>query len=117
MSQRPGAPRPDRAVPAFIQNKAMEAMRNRGVGGPMLQALQELCPAATSCRATGAAAGPARVLVPGAGLGRLAWEAARCGYRSQGSEFSYFMLIASNFLQNRLQHHGQVQAHPWVGLG
>lgn len=39
MSQRPGAPRPDRAVPAFIQNKAMEAMRNRGVGGPMLQAL------------------------------------------------------------------------------
>ena len=102
----------------FVREWGSEGAKEREQShGPMLQALQELCPAATSCRATGAAAGPARVLVPGAGLGRLAWEAARCGYRSQGSEFSYFMLIASNFLQNRLQHHGQVHTHPWVGLG
>ncbi len=99
----------------FVREWGSEGAKEREQShSPMLQALQELCPAATSCRATGAAAGAARVLVPGAGLGRLAWEAARCGYRSQGSEFSYFMLIASNFLLNRLQHHGQVHVHPWV---
>ena len=42
-----------------------------------------------------------RVLVPGAGLGRLAFEIARLGYSCQGNEFSYFMLITSNFILNR----------------
>ena len=39
MSQRPGAPRPDRAFPASLQNKLMDAMRNRGVAGPIQRAL------------------------------------------------------------------------------
>lgn len=42
-----------------------------------------------------------RVLVPGAGLGRLAWEIAARGYTCQGNEFSLFMLFASNFILNR----------------
>ncbi len=41
------------------------------------------------------------VLVPGAGLGRLAFEIARRGYTCQGNEFSLFMLFASNFVLNK----------------
>lgn len=42
-----------------------------------------------------------KVLVPGAGLGRLAFEIASRGYSCQGNEFSLFMLIASNFVLNK----------------
>ncbi|GBP71908.1 Carnosine N-methyltransferase [Eumeta japonica] len=42
-----------------------------------------------------------KVLVPGAGLGRLAWEVANHGYTCQGNEFSLFMLFASNFILNK----------------
>jgi carnosine N-methyltransferase len=41
-----------------------------------------------------------RVLLPGAGLGRLALEIASKGYAVQGNEFSYQMLFASNFILN-----------------
>lgn len=44
---------------------------------------------------------PVKVLVPGAGLGRLAWELANLGYTCQGNEFSFFMLLASNFILNK----------------
>lgn len=46
-------------------------------------------------------AGNIKVLVPGAGLGRLAFEIARQGFQCQGNEFSLFMLFASNFVLNR----------------
>lgn len=75
---------------------------------PVLEALRQLVPVRTP------SGEPARVLVPGAGLGRLAWEAARLGYTSQASEFSYFMLIAANFVLNALQHVGPIQVHPWA---
>ena len=42
-----------------------------------------------------------QVLVPGAGLGRLAFEIAKRGYSCQGNEFSLFMLFASNFVLNK----------------
>ena len=41
-----------------------------------------------------------RVLVPGAGLGRLAFDIVRAGFESQGNEFSYHQLVASNFILN-----------------
>lgn len=47
------------------------------------------------------------VLVPGAGLGRLAWEIARLGYICQGNEWSFFMLFSSNFVLNRYIVHRQ----------
>ncbi|PIO23631.1 hypothetical protein AB205_0045110, partial [Aquarana catesbeiana] len=40
------------------------------------------------------------ILVPGAGLGRLAWEIAKHGYACQGNEWSFFMLFSSNFVLN-----------------
>ena len=45
--------------------------------------------------------GRLQVLVPGAGLGRLAFEIARRGFNCQGNEFSLFMLFASNFVLNK----------------
>lgn len=44
---------------------------------------------------------PIKILVPGAGLGRLAHELVCRGYVVEGNEFSLFMLFASNFLLNK----------------
>lgn len=42
-----------------------------------------------------------RVICPGSGLGRLPLEICLRGYQSMGNEFSYFMLILSNFILNK----------------
>jgi len=42
-----------------------------------------------------------KVLVPGAGLGRLAFDIAKVGFECQGNEFSLFMLLTSNFVLNK----------------
>ncbi|CAH0716970.1 unnamed protein product, partial [Brenthis ino] len=55
-----------------------------------------------------------KVLVPGAGLGRLAWEIAAMGYSCQGNEFSLFMLFASNFILNKCPQANQHTVYPWV---
>lgn len=54
------------------------------------------------------------ILVPGAGLGRLAFEIALRGYVCQGNEFSLFMLIASNFVLNRAKGPNSCTIYPWV---
>lgn len=104
-----------------LQSTLKQFVREWGAGGhlerdaahtPLLKALGAALP-------RGAEDG-ARVLVPGAGLGRLAWEVARLGYRAQASEFSYFMLIAANYVLNGLQQDvangrkEQFHVHPWV---
>ncbi|KAK9237365.1 N2227-like protein-domain-containing protein [Lipomyces kononenkoae] len=55
-----------------------------------------------------------RVLVPGAGLGRLAYDIACEGYVSQGNEFSYHMLILSNFLLNHTTSEQQFTIYPFL---
>ncbi|XP_043598161.1 carnosine N-methyltransferase isoform X1 [Bombus pyrosoma] len=55
-----------------------------------------------------------QILVPGAGLGRLAYEIARRGYTCQGNEFSLFMLFASHFVLNKCRGVNSYQVHPWV---
>ncbi|XP_026483628.1 carnosine N-methyltransferase [Vanessa tameamea] len=55
-----------------------------------------------------------KVLVPGAGLGRLAWEIAARGYSCQGNEFSLFMLFASNFILNKCPEANKHTVYPWV---
>ena len=42
-----------------------------------------------------------RVLVPGAGLGRLVFDLALAGYNVEGNELSYHQLLASNWILNR----------------
>ncbi|XP_037279774.2 carnosine N-methyltransferase [Rhipicephalus microplus] len=54
------------------------------------------------------------ILVPGAGLGRLAYEIARQGYCCQGNEFSLFMLFASNFILNGCKGTNLHIVYPWV---
>ncbi|KAL4399586.1 S-adenosylmethionine-dependent methyltransferase [Malassezia pachydermatis] len=55
-----------------------------------------------------------RVLVPGAGLGRLAFDIARLGYTTQGNEFSYFMLIPAHFILNATTHVHQHTLYPYI---
>ena len=55
-----------------------------------------------------------RILVPGCGLARLAFELAQEGYTCQGNEFSMFMLLASNFILNSDVSVGQYTIFPWI---
>jgi hypothetical protein len=58
--------------------------------------------------------GEVSILVPGAGLGRLAYEIARRGYTSQGNEFSMHMLFGSHFILNCVSQPFSHTIHPWV---
>ncbi|XP_067636381.1 carnosine N-methyltransferase isoform X2 [Eurosta solidaginis] len=55
-----------------------------------------------------------KILVPGAGLGRLTYELACRGYECEGNEFSYFMLIASHFVLNLCTEENKYTLYPWV---
>ncbi|XP_064645722.1 carnosine N-methyltransferase-like [Lineus longissimus] len=55
-----------------------------------------------------------KILVPGSGLGRLAFEIARLGYSCQGNEWSLFMLFASNFILNRCHEPDELILYPYV---
>ena len=91
----------------FVREWSVEgSIEREAAHRPLLDALQRAVPSS--------ALRGVRVLLPGAGLGRLAWEVAMLGYQAQASEFSYFMLLASNFILNRLQPLGCVTVHPWV---
>ncbi|KAH9045932.1 N2227-domain-containing protein [Lactarius hengduanensis] len=54
------------------------------------------------------------VLVPGAGLGRLAYDVANLGFSCQGNEFSHYMLLASFFILNRTQQVRQHTIYPYI---
>ncbi len=41
------------------------------------------------------------ICIPGAGLGRLAFDLARLGYAAQGNEWSAYMLMAANLILNK----------------
>lgn len=55
-----------------------------------------------------------KILVPGAGLGRLAFEIAKRGFSCQGNEFSLMMLIVSNFILNKCREANLFTIYPWV---
>ncbi|KAI0372549.1 N2227-domain-containing protein [Pilatotrama ljubarskyi] len=55
-----------------------------------------------------------RVLVPGAGLGRLAWDVAKLGFACQGNEFSHYMLLASFYMLNRTDEINKHTIYPYV---
>ncbi|KAI8463769.1 MAG: N2227-like protein-domain-containing protein [Monoraphidium minutum] len=64
-------------------------------------------------RRSAAAAAP-RVLIPGAGLGRLMLDVAALGLEAQGNEFSYFMLMGCSFMLNHAACRDQWTVHPWL---
>lgn len=55
-----------------------------------------------------------RVLCPGSGLGRLPLEFVKRGYSSQGNEFSYFMLLSSDFILNTVQKPEVFTIYPFI---
>lgn len=58
--------------------------------------------------------GDINVLVPGAGLGRLAFEVAKRGFTCQGNEFNMFMLIVSYFVLNLCKNVNEYVIYPWI---
>jgi len=81
----------------FVRDWADEGAEERAANyGPLLARLQELYP-------DRAARTDVRVLVPGAGLARLLFEACHLGFDSQGNEFSVHMLLASYVILNLVE--------------
>eukprot|EP00754_Rhynchopus_humris_P042016 Rhum_TRINITY_DN25584_c0_g1::Rhum_TRINITY_DN25584_c0_g1_i1::g.182421::m.182421/K19787/CARNMT1; carnosine N-methyltransferase len=58
--------------------------------------------------------GSVKVLVPGSGLSRLAFEFSLRGFATQGNEFSHHMLIAGSFLLNHVSEPYCMTVHPYV---
>jgi carnosine N-methyltransferase len=57
---------------------------------------------------------PPRVLVPGAGLGRLVLDLACAGYNAEGNELSYHQLLASSFVLNHTTKANQFPLYPFA---
>ncbi|KAF9255445.1 N2227-domain-containing protein [Marasmius fiardii PR-910] len=55
-----------------------------------------------------------RVLVPGAGLGRLAYDVASLGFACQGNEFSHYMLLSSFLILNKTTQAKCHTIYPYV---
>ncbi|PWN49718.1 N2227-domain-containing protein [Violaceomyces palustris] len=58
--------------------------------------------------------GEVRILVPGAGLGRLAFDLATHGYSCQGNEFSFYMLLTSHFILNKTTRPNEHVIYPFI---
>ena len=54
------------------------------------------------------------ILNPGAGLGRLMYEIAKLGFKSQGNEFSYHMLLSSNYILNNSTKENEFFIQPLI---
>ncbi|KAG6035961.1 hypothetical protein E4U41_005877 [Claviceps citrina] len=55
-----------------------------------------------------------KVLVPGAGLGRLVFELCKRGYDVEGNEISYHQLLASSHILNDCPVAGRYTIYPWI---
>lgn len=58
--------------------------------------------------------GDVKILVPGAGLGRLVFEICRQGYTVEGNEISYHQLLASAWVLNHVQRARQFELFPFA---
>ena len=70
--------------------------------GVLLDGMDRLCAAPGGADAATGGAKRLRVLVPGAGLGRLVFDVASRGHEALGIEPSFFMLVPAHFVQSRL---------------
>ncbi|KLO09700.1 N2227-domain-containing protein [Schizopora paradoxa] len=97
----------------YVRDWSTEGAKERKViFGPILAALSEILQESGL-----SSANELDVLVPGSGLGRLAWETHEMGFRTTAVELSPFMNIAFNFLLSPdhtakpFQHKIQPHAH------
>ncbi|MCJ1387385.1 hypothetical protein MMC18_000228 [Xylographa bjoerkii] len=58
--------------------------------------------------------GTTKVLVPGSGLGRLAFEVYKLGYEVEGNELSYHQLMTSNWILNNVVADQQFDLYPFA---
>ncbi|KAI9721782.1 MAG: hypothetical protein M1812_002117 [Candelaria pacifica] len=56
-----------------------------------------------------------KILVPGAGLGRLVFEICKEGYTVEGNEISYHALLASSWILNHTSPGESYDLFPWIG--
>lgn len=77
--------------------------------GPILSALES-----TFAHVPPSKRGYLSVLIPGAGLGRLAFEICKAGYAIEGNEISYHQLMVSNWVLNHSSVVGASGLHPWA---
>ncbi len=55
-----------------------------------------------------------KVLVPGAGLGRLVFEICRAGYSAEGNEISYHALLAGSWVLNHTRRADEYEVFPFA---
>ncbi|KXH68433.1 hypothetical protein CSAL01_11093 [Colletotrichum salicis] len=109
----------------FYRDWSAEGAAERSVCyGPVLHALDRERKARQSSSSSAAAdaaaaaapvtAEPLKVLVPGAGLGRLVYDLCLNGHDAEGNEISYHQLLASSYILNCTKQAGQHKIYPWV---
>lgn len=84
------------------------AVERKACYGPVLRAI------GAERDAKGLHGTPMKVLVPGAGLGRLVFELCLLGYEAEGNEISYHQLLASSYMLNCCERAGLHTIHPWI---
>ena len=93
----------------LVRDWSQEGLLEREhVYGPLLAELDKHLPVTDANR------NMQRVLVPGCGLGRLAFDIAARGYATQGNDASYFMLFSSNFILNSVTAPLSLTLYPWL---
>ncbi|TIA87064.1 hypothetical protein E3P99_03425 [Wallemia hederae] len=112
---------PDRPTPSqmekllstlkqFVRDWSSDGEKERSTSyGPILETLEKKYGSLTKEQRL-----QTKILVPGAGLARLAFDIARMGFSSQGNEFSYFMLLSSFFILNRTTERNQHTLFPFA---
>ena len=55
-----------------------------------------------------------KILIPGAGLGRLLFEVCKAGFVGEGNEISYHQIIVSNHILNHVERARHFTLYPWV---
>lgn len=94
----------------FVRDWSLEGSHERNTTyGPILDRME-----AEFADVTRENRGLIRVLVPGAGLGRLVYELAHAGFSTQGNEFSFPMLFGSNYILNVVRTPLSQRIYPFV---
>lgn len=83
---------------------------------PILNKLEELFPAQNSNNIHCRARHKIRILNPGCGLARLPWEIAKLGFKCQGNEFSFHMLLCAHFILNRCRDANMFSIYPYIHI-